>query len=371
MSVAAALVENGYLELARQEARRGDFDCADALARACPEEAVELYRPFAAAGVWMAVHRLTGVLPAEEAIALVRPQAEAGERLFVVRLAELLAEQGRIDEAISVLRPGLDDWYLARALVELTAGRDRDDEVLNLLLHHESLRATVLERQGRPDEAVALLTSKLRGPDSYDVGHAQQIARILAWHDPPALLEFAAGDGREYATRILAESLEDQGRTDEAIEVLRGDPSLPELLVRHGRLDEAIELLHPLVEADPEQHFQLLCTLLIRQGRAGERPEVPGLDPFDVRMDWVEALVECGRTEEAIAALRDDPDADSGFVRARLATLLADEEAIAVLRPDEEAELLATLLIRQGRPGEALELLRRGDGKSARHTVDI
>src|SRR5947207_10896469 len=160
--VAAALVEHGYLDLVRREAEHGDFHCADALgrllrARGEGDTAVEVYRPFVGTGWWVAVERIASILAeretADAAIALVRPLAEAGERLAVVRLAGLLARQGRIGEVFTVLCSGLADWYLAQALVELTAGLGRDDEVAQLLRpfadagdqQFEGFVATVLE----------------------------------------------------------------------------------------------------------------------------------------------------------------------------------------------------------------------------------
>jgi tetratricopeptide (TPR) repeat protein len=396
--VATALVEHGHLELVRREAERGDFHCADALgrllaARGEGDAAVAAYRPFAGTGWWVAVERIVGILTEQEtvdaAIALVRPLAEAGERRAVVRLATLLAAQGRIDEVFRVLRPGLADSYLAGALVELTSGRGRDDEVAASLRPFadagrkafEGLLATVLDRQGRVDEAVGLLLASLRGGSSYYVNHAEQLADILARHDPDALAGFVAGDGGEYAAYRLADLFEEHGRVDEAVGVLSpfavaGNTNaagvLADLLARHGRADEAIQVLRPAAMADPECLIRPLCTLLIGQGRLDDALVVidevaaqSGLDPVDLRMERIEVLVEGGQTEQAIADLRADLDAAGGYARARLAELLTDagrpDEAIAVLLPNRERWIrsaLAKLLIRQGRPEEAVVVIR-------------
>ncbi|MET7398029.1 hypothetical protein ABZS66_31515 [Dactylosporangium sp. NPDC005572] len=396
--LAAALVGHGHIELVRQEAERGDFHCADALgrllwARGHGDAAVEAYRPFAGTSWWVAVERIADILAergtVDAAIELVRPLADAGERLAVVRLAELLAGQGRIDEMFTVLRPGLADWYLAGALVELTAGLGRDDEVAELLRpfadagdqQFEGFLATVLERQGRANEAVTLLLSSLRGGYAYYVNHAEQVADILARHDPAGLAGFVAGDGEEYGAYRLAELFEEQGRVEEAVAVLSpfaaaGDTNvaatLADLLARHGRADEAITVLRPAAMADPECLIRPLCMLLVGQGRPDDALAViedvaaqGRLDPSDQRAERVEVLVACGRTEQAIADLRADSDALTGYARVRLAGLLADagqlDEAVAVLLPARERWVrfqLAKLLIRQGRPEEAVAVMR-------------
>lgn len=225
-----------------------------------------------------------------------------------------------------------------------------------------------------------MLLSSLRGGYSYYVNHAEQLADIMARHNPAELASFVAGDGREYGAYRLAELLEEEGRVEEAVAVLlpfaaTGDrnvaTTLADLLARHGRDDEAIEVLRPVAMADPECLICQLCTLLIRQGRPDEALAAlddvvaqGGLHPFDLRMERVEVLVECGRTEQAIADLRADQDVDAGYPRARLAELLADagrlDEAVAVLRPARERWIrppLAKLLIRQGRPEEAVAVM--------------
>jgi thioredoxin-like negative regulator of GroEL len=245
----------------------------------------------------------------------------------------------------------------------------------------EGFLATVLERQGRVNEAQSVLLSSLRGGYSYYVNHAEQLADILARHNPAELAGFVAGDGHEYGAYRLAELLEEQGRVEEAVAVLspfaaKGDRNvagaLADLLARHGRADEAIEVLRPVAMADPECLIRQLCTLLIGQGRPDEALAVIDdiaaqgrLNPFDLRMERIEVLIECGRTEQAITDLRADPGADAGYARVRLAELLADagrlDEAVAVLRPARERwirSLLAKLLTRQGRPEEAVAVMR-------------
>lgn len=95
-------------------------------------------------------------------------------------------------------------------------------------------------------------------------------------------------------------------------------------------------------------------------------------------------LVRCGRTEQAIAELRDRPDTSTWSIASRLADLLADSpadtggppEAGAVLDAVDRAGLttteLAILLIRQGHAARAVALYPRhqhggpGEGRPGR-----
>lgn len=353
--VAAALIEHGHGEEVRRHADAGDWSCARVLAEALvargePDAAIEVLRPFADAGRWAAVDALASVLDArdrtEEALALVRRHAAAGGRHTGPRLAELLARLGRTGEIVAMLGPYANDPYYARALVRLTAGGGHDDELVALLRaqlgatgwvppHAESLLATVLERQGRVDEAVALL-----GAD--DVG---QLAGILARHGREVQLrDLVAGGGGPPAAVQLAGWLEERGRAADAVEVLRRFEAdaweLADLLARHGRTDEALAAVGTMTGHDVDLH-------LLRN----------------------EMLVRCGRSGQAIAELRERPDTRTWHVAARLADLLAGagrpQEAAAVLDAVDRTGLttteLAILLIRQGRAAQAADLFPPGE----------
>ncbi|MFE2760426.1 hypothetical protein [Streptomyces halstedii] len=91
--------------------------------------------------------------------------------------AELLAKAGRLNEAITVLRPHLDREWILSTLVELTEGQSCDEQVLELIApraqrarsargeerwnfspsNAQDLEAQVLERASRVDEAVQML----------------------------------------------------------------------------------------------------------------------------------------------------------------------------------------------------------------------
>jgi hypothetical protein len=161
----------------------------------------------------------------------------------------------------------------------------------------------VLERDGRLEEAIAALSDGLGGGGSYDLAEAQQLADLLARHDPAALAHFAAGDdrsGRRYGAHRLARWYEEQGRIDNAVAVLapraarvrriheqhglphyaaaaelgrvvRQDESylLADLLARHGRDDEAVTVLRTAAVAKPAL-LRPLCVLLIEHDRLDE-----------------------------------------------------------------------------------------------------
>ncbi|WP_331773012.1 hypothetical protein [Embleya sp. NBC_00888] len=350
--------------------------------------------PFADTSWWVAVEtvaeHLAGWGRTAEAIALVRPAAERGEGPAIKRLAALSAGEGRIDEAIAVLAPRTADMFRAWELVDLTAGCGRDDTVLRLLPAVPAepsfgefprvvgLPAEVLERQGRVDEALALLATRVHHPNG-SVNLVEQYADILARHDREAeLRDFADGAGGVHAASRLALHLEERGRVDDTVDALRPfvatgglNPALgtAEILFRHGRVDEAVELLRPApgLEYYEAWALQSLFILLIERGRAEEAlAMVDGLAPVaDMSVElfglhvWL--LSELGRADRAIAEVRASPDADTSNMRGHPVDLLTLtgrlDEAIEILTPSTrewDVATLASLLIRVGRVKEAV-----------------
>ncbi|MEV6306670.1 hypothetical protein AB0M02_45240 [Actinoplanes sp. NPDC051861] len=395
--VARALIEHGHHDGVRREAASGDYFCARALAddldaRDDRDGAIEVLRPFADTGWWEPISRTAALLAGhgdtDAAIAVLRPQADAGARLAVSRLAELLAGQGRLDEAIALLTPGLaGEWLYAEALVSITAGQGRDDEVVDLLRplaeppHGPDCRcdgeaerrlATVLERRGSAGEAIELLASSYRRGDIFRVNHIELLSEFLARHDPDRLRAFADNGGGEYAAERLAQLLADLDRVDEAIEVLRPHPPwyLADLLIQLGRVGEAIEVLRPAALDDPECYLPEVRRLMLEQGRAGElltfMDEFRGDAYFELLTVRADALVALGRVGEAVEVLRAGSEADSWYVRCRVAGILAEDgqvaEAVRELWPYRgavpEAHDLARLLVVQGRVEEAFEVVR-------------
>ncbi|MET9477507.1 tetratricopeptide repeat protein [Streptomyces sp. NPDC002917] len=396
-TVAALLHEHGHHGILRDAAASGDWFCAHRLAEAAVDHApggqaaaLALLEPFVGTGWWPAVSTVAGLLAEwemiDEAIALLRPVADTGHRKAVRELARLLAGQGHIDQVVAVLGPRSADQSLASELVELTVGCGRDAEIAALLPAvgvgatdpFESrvtdtwdtvpLHAALLERQGRIDEAAALLGRHVHVDGVMYADHAEQLARLLARHGRETELRaFTVEGGEEYALSALTEFLEERGRIPEAVALLQepagtGNPHaafhLAELLARHGRHDEAVEVLRPVAESaggDSDWIIHLLCRIIVDAGRADDA--LAYVDDYFARhggsrheqaLARAYVLKRCGRAAEADAELApfarlDEDLLHDGTVRGAIA--------------------FAERLVRQGEPQKAIAHLRdRLDG---------
>jgi hypothetical protein len=406
------LVEHGHLDEVELQARDGDWFCAQAWVRILVEqdrrdEAMDVLAPYLATGWWKAARIVAELLEGsgrvDEAIEVSRSNMKADGRLALKYFALLLARHDRGNEAFDLLRPHMKDWLLADVLVEVSAGAGRDDEVAALLAArieagHQNdwqglgsrntepgnaidLLATVRERQGRVDEAIALLRTR----EITSVNGRDQLADLLARHDRiEELRKYAATESLGDAARCLTEYLEQRGDVAGAIDACRALASdnapdtavlLAELLARHGRHDEAIEVLRSLPSAaggDEDWVADALCKLYADQGRAGDglaylddRKARLGAEQSEFFRLRTKLLAACGRTEQAIEEARARPEADSWYGAQILAELLSDagrpEEAVAVLDPSIPAtrSVLAGHLMKAGRVKDAVALLRR------------
>lgn len=377
----ARLLARGHADTVRGLAADGDWFCAHAWARdlagrGLREEALAVLAPYAATGWWpaagAAAELLDGWGRTEEAVRLVRPYAEAGERPALRDYALLLARSGRAEEAYALLLPHIADRLLAEPLVEVSAGLGRDEEVAALLLDRArpdrpcercggprcpgggarpanaaALLAAVRERQGRTDEAVEVLRTHAYAP----VNGLDPLAELFARHDRlDDLRTHAAASGDEYAARRLAELLESRGDVAGAVEAYR-----------------------PHAEAGGGRASVLLARLLARHGRGDEAVDV--MRALDSADEWIldvlcELYAAQGRAEEGLAHL-DDVKSRHGqeeweIFRLRAGLLAACgrlDEAVEGVRAHPEgatpyaAEDLARLLAGAGRTREALALL--------------
>ncbi|MFI5934625.1 hypothetical protein [Actinoplanes sp. NPDC051494] len=308
-TVVGALLEHGHTDLVRRLAENGDWHCADELARKRPAEAPQLLRPFAGTGWW----------PAAGTLELLRGHAAGGAWGPVRMLAYRLAGLGRYDEALELVRGQVPHVDQVRVLADLLA------------------------RDGREEQ----------------------------------LREFAAGAGGEHAVTRLAEMLAELGRMDEAVVLWQpaledGSPNaayhLAGLLARHGRAGEAIAMLMPFIRTmtgDRDWIIGRLSETMIGQGRADEAlafiDEVAAAEggmSLELFVERSRVLGTTGRTEQAIVELRAHSEGGEPYAATILGDLLAQagrlDEAEAVLPP---GELLATVLIRQGRADEAVRML--------------
>ncbi|MFJ9692132.1 tetratricopeptide repeat protein [Kitasatospora sp. NPDC101183] len=384
--LASRFLDAGRREELKSWAECGEWFCAQECARLLVAEervpeALEVLAPYLARGNQSAVEAVAEVLEAggraEEAIALVRRHAKSGDRLTLAPLARLLARHGRGDEALALLRPRITDYVLAEPFVDIAWTTGREEEAVELLVrqieiaprtgccglsceHHSpepfnaiSLLATIRERQGRVEEAIALLHTR----DCASVNGRDQLADLLARLGRiEELRDYAVSGYREEAVQCLVELLEERGDVEGLVAFSRGTEEgsyardlaaahLAALLARQGRHGEAIEILRAAADAPDGAAKWIvaqLCRLYGHQGRLEE-----GLVLLDtVRSSWedaeeeifwyrLELLAACGRIDDAVEEVRRHPEADRRYAVTRLALLLAEagrtEQAVAVL----------------------------------------
>ncbi|MGX4731468.1 tetratricopeptide repeat protein [Kitasatospora griseola] len=409
------LLKLGHQREVEFQAGHGEWFCALEWARLLGdrqqyEQALDVLGPYIATGWWPAARARAELLEgwgrAQEAIELSRPYAQAGDRLVLDFFARLMARHGRAAEAFALLRPGIEDWLLAQALVDVAEAAGQDEEVAALLetrieaavpacddpdchrLRPEpsnafDLLATVRERQGHIDEAIALL----RRREVTSVNGRDALADLLARRG--RIEELRAYTDSEYhghAAQSLAEVLEERGDEEGATAVYRTFAEKPhgmwrvghllsQLLVRHGHVDEAIAEMRALADSPggaDDCVVDTLCALYAEHGRAQEA--LAYLDALKERRDGEEEwdffqirlplMADCGLLDEAIGQARAHPEGGTWYAAWSLSHLLAEagrtEEAVAVLEqhPGSNNTVLAHHLIDLGRINEAVSLLQ-------------
>ncbi|MET9617159.1 tetratricopeptide repeat protein [Kitasatospora indigofera] len=411
------LLERGHAEAVERWAGRGEWFCAREWARLLAErgrqaEALEVLAPYVATGWWTAAAAMAELLEAngraDEAISLVRPHAEGGDRLALGFFARLLARHGRGDEAFDLLRPHIEDWYLAEPLVDIAGPTGRHEEAFRLLADRTenappprccdhppcggrrvepfnavNLVATIRERQGRVDDAIALLRTR----ESTSINNRDPLADLLARHDrTEELRAYAATEHHGHAALRLADLLEEQRDVEGAIAAYRQaagpaaqNPNsafgLARLLARHGRGNAAIEVVRIQADARPGEDWILhtLADLCLDQGRpadglahlddlAAARGGEEEWDLFWMRLPLIAAGAG---VDEAVERARAHPEGNTSYAAEHIAALLAGagrtEEAVAVLEQHACANRhdLAGYLIDLGRIDDAVNLLQQ------------
>ncbi|WP_037599514.1 tetratricopeptide repeat protein [Streptacidiphilus rugosus] len=239
----------------------------------------------------------------EEAVAVLRAERASGRRHpvnFPEYYAELLARQGLIDElgalatedhrsALDVYAKALEDTGQAdeaeRVLREGIATHDHPKDraaLMRLLVRQgrvdeavETGRPTyeyydcwnflqwaleLLVEDGRPDRALELLDGQT---DEYAKEHPDQVRHLRLWllgeagRCKEGISEATALNEREPGEwdTALARLLEQDGRTEEALALLRSSThylvhhDLPDMLIRHGHTAAALDAIPTIAES--------------------------------------------------------------------------------------------------------------------------
>ncbi|QEV03522.1 tetratricopeptide repeat protein [Streptomyces viridifaciens] len=410
----ARLLERGHAAVVGELAGGGEWFCAREWARLLGErdrqaEALDVLAPYLATGWWTATETAAGLLEdwgrAGEAIELTHARMLLGHPHALESYTRLLARHGRAREAFDLLVPHVGDGSLARALVDVAAVADRDDEAAVLLEalipadEHRcdsswccrgldtytatGLLTTVRERQGRVDEVVVLL----RALGDTWIDARDELASLLARHGRiEELRAYAATEEFGRAAWRLAVWLEERGDVEGAVAVYRqaldttaarGHVALhlARLLARYGRGEEAIEVVRALADAPggaEDWIVDTLCTLYADQGRPQDALDY--LDDLKARrgkeeweLSWIRLplMAACDRVDEAVEQARAHPDGGTPYAAAHVARMLADagrtEEAVAVLEQHAPTHRhdLAGYLIDLGRIDDAVALLHQ------------
>lgn len=400
------LLEYGHVDVVRELVHEGDWLCAHEWAKQLADqgrhdEALAVLTPFTVTGLWGPVKAAGDLLEqlgrADEAIALCEPVAAAGVRPAIEHTARLMVRHGRAAEGFELLLPHVDDAFHARALVDISAGLGRDEELVVLLRSVQSanavvLLATVLERQGHVDEAIALLDDNHHRDGQTNVDVVECLADMLVRHGRRTQLEqLIEGHGEAFAVARLARHSKENGDIEGAIKAWRVyseasghnvDTSVGLLLIEAGRVDEGLDTLRTGLPYDDQSGLQGWCSLMDEHGRAEETfavidelaatdefadPDTDGELPWDYFCRRTEMLSATGRDEQALEEMRARSDAGALYSLDYQATLLAElgrlDEALAlrvvVAREAHNVPDLALLMIRRGQVREAIDLIRQ------------
>ncbi|MEV7729133.1 hypothetical protein AB0P15_31045 [Streptomyces sp. NPDC087917] len=405
------LLEHGHLELVIQAAvERGEWFCADgAVKELCRtgkfERALTIIEPFAVTGwptaLWAKADILLAAGRSQEALDLACPAPAGGTSKHEVHdFARLLAKAGRVEEAVELLVPYIDGWWTLSVLVEITEGLDRDEQVLELIAPHadsarhaqgaqrwnhsfpnaQELQAKVLERAGRPDEAIRILGQDIAAHRYLNQNTLTAYAELLARHRRlEDLRELATGQNAHTVLGVYADALRERGRGDEAGTVMREAIAaddwvgyrawLSATLLQDGRLDDAIAVAEPgFGWSDCSNLLAPLAHSLLRHPEKLlyllEHPSVvPHHDHEEFQHWWRSlALADVGQVDEAIAFAEAHPGpwSDPRIVMANLLSAAGHLDAAAAELRDlgtiEARKELCEVLIRQGLAAAAIAI---------------
>ncbi|MFG2072918.1 tetratricopeptide repeat protein [Nonomuraea maritima] len=334
-----------------------------------------LYRNAAQVGDVRAALRLADLLAeqgqVEEALELLRARADAENRFPADRLAWLLAKHGRVEELRA--RADAGDGSAAYQLAKLLAKQGQVEEALELLQAQvdagNSLSAIqlamLLGEQGQVEEALELLRARA---DAGDGRAITELHDLLAKHGRVEELRARADAGSVTAAYQLAMLLGGQGQVEEALELLRAQTDagsvtaaiqLAMLLSEQGQVEEALELLRAQIDAGNSFVTYWLDDLLAKHDRVEELRARADAGDGRAATRMASLLANRGQVEEALELLRARADTGDGDAADRLAALLATQGQVEELRARADAgdgaaaRYLATALNWAGRKEEA------------------
>ena len=292
----------------------------------------------------------------DEAMTLVRAIADAGGFWFQRDLADMLAEQGNIDELraradkelAEVQFPDHFDPRLAQLLVEqgnideLRARADAGSWAAARDL------AQLLENQGNIDE----LTSRANADDE---AAGRSLALRLYFQEDAVGLRARADVGDKWAAHTLTDLLVKLGRIDEAVLNQRtlahtGDSletkRLASVLLKQGESQEAASVLRAAADAGDKSAGADWAKLLIEQNRIDQAtPIVKALAAYiglHRVFEWIGRLTDQGRTEDALTVLLAIGDAGDPHSRYWAADKIVDT-LVALDRTENAIEAMRTL----------------------------
>ncbi|MGW0926725.1 hypothetical protein ACWD3J_48225 [Streptomyces sp. NPDC002755] len=403
------LLDRGHVDVVELHAGSGQWFCALAWARLLGEQgrqadALDVLAPYLATGWWTAVAAAAELLECwgriDEAIEITRVRMEAGHPMALEFYTRLLARHGRAEEAFTLLRPHIGELPLG-TLVDVAGAAGRDEEAAALVAARTEHRCTdfpwccngldrdtaigylavIRERQGRTDEAIALL----RTSSTSLLNNHEQMAAVLARHGRlDELRAMAATDDSGRAVQHLARLLEEAGNVEGAIAAYRQAGTavagtshsafeLAQLLARHGRGSEAIDVMRAQADIHNGDDWILhtLAELSFEHGRPEEG--LAHLDALaaarggeeDWDLYWIRLPLIAARdgVDEAVAQARSHPEGATRYAAPHIAELLAGagrtEEAVAVLAQHSSSNRhdLAGYLIDLSRVEDALAIL--------------
>ncbi|MDP4511742.1 hypothetical protein [Nonomuraea turcica] len=351
--LARLLSERGRIDELRARADQGDSFARSALVGLLREqgkigEAVAILRDQADAGNLNAAYGLASLLAEQGLVSELRTRAEAGDLYAPQKLADLLEAQGRLDELRALADAGVK--YAASALGRLLAATGRHEEL--------GTRA-----------------------EAGEAGAVAALAKVLAEQGRVEELRALSDAGWRMVDRLLAKALAAQDRVEEAAAVLRaradnGDPEaadqLIDMLMERGRIQTLMPILEDYAGARGSMANVATAERLVALGHVEEaitfldaRVDPSGYGVQHVAGKLADLLATQGRLDEAINVLRTrvhplySPNADQQVVR-----LLAEHGRVDELRAQSDAgnwsaaARLVSLLVERGQTEDAIEILR-------------